>query len=271
MVKIKKQKIRHRRKRALPLVRKAGSSRKALKFVLLFILVSAAGAGIVRFQYMFADSDYFKIKRVEAKLLDGNGSLQRLPMDDVGAREVIGVNIFAVDLSRIKQDVEASHPEFKDVVITRALPNRLIVQAKKRVPVLQIRSDRFYFVDEEGVVLPDPRNFPEEDMPTVSGLRLNLAKMRGEEAMQVHPALVLIKAASNISQLARYKLKTIDLSDPRNISFFLDAGNVEIKIGDSEFDKRLNVLVTVLEQLDTDINRIKYIDLRFEDPIVGPK
>lgn len=271
MVNIKKQRIRHRRKRSLPSARKYRPSKNVFKFVLLFILVSAIGVGIVRFQYMFADSDYFKIKRVEAKLLDANGSLQRLPMDDVGAREVIGVNIFAVDLSQMKQDVEEAHPEFKDVVITRALPNRLIVQAKKRRPILQIRSDRFYLVDEEGVVLPNPRNFPEEDMPTVSGLRLNLAKMQGEEALQVYPALVLIKAASKINQLAKYKLKTIDLSDPRNISFFLDSGNVEIKIGDSEFDKRLNVLVTVLKQLDTDINRVKYIDLRFEDPIVGPK
>jgi cell division septal protein FtsQ len=86
--------------------------------------------------------------------------------------------------------------------------------------------------------------------------------------------LFLIDALSQNKKLSKYQIKTIDIADTRNISFFLSAKNaekVEIKIGDGEFNKRLDVLATVLEQLSKDIERVKYIDLRFEDPIVGPR
>ena len=76
---------------------------------------------------------------------------------------------------------------------------------------------------------------------------------------------------SRNKKLSKFKLKNIDVTDIRNISFYFDAENVEIKIGDNEFNKRLDALGTVLEQLGQDIGRVKYIDLRFEDPIVGPR
>ena len=46
---------------------------------------------------------------------------------------------------------------------------------------------------------------------------------------------------------------------------------MEIKIGKSDFRERLKVLSTVFEQLGSDIDKFNYIDLRFEDPIIGPR
>ena len=71
--------------------------------------------------------------------------------------------------------------------------------------------------------------------------------------------------------MAAYILKVVDIADPGNLSFFFDDVNIEIKIGNEDFRNRLDVLVTVLEQISMDIDKFKYIDLRFEDPIIGPR
>lgn len=247
-----------------------GHSRTKLKTVFKFILagliVTLIGAGFQALKYMLVDSDYFYIKRVDVRFYNYDRTLTGSSLDDVNNYNVIHKNIFLVNLNEVKGNIEKNHPEFKDVMIRRALPDRLMVQVRRRKPIAQLRSDRFYLVDDEGFILPDARNVPEEGLPIISGMKAPHPKKEN-----IDTVINLIKLISSHRHLSTYKLKSIDCADPRNISFFLDAGNVEIKIGDSEFAKRLDTLATVLEHLKSDIERIKYIDLRFEDPILGPR
>ena len=132
-----------------------------------------------------------------------------------------------------------------------------------------------YFIDKEGVLLAYSADYENEDVPLISGIRIaGISRSSGMQKERINKALALIDALSHNNRLTRCKIKTIDITDSRSISFFLsaiDADKLEIKIGDGEFVKRLDVLATVLQQLGQDIGRVKYIDLRFEDPIVGPK
>jgi cell division septal protein FtsQ len=151
----------------------------------------------------------------------------------------------------------------------------LIVQARQRRAVAQVYGDRPYYIDKDGVFLPYADNFAGENIPLISGIRVATpSRSSVAQKENINKALFLIDALSQNKKLSKYQIKTIDIADTRNISFFLSAKNaekVEIKIGDGEFNKRLDVLATVLEQLSKDIERVKYIDLRFEDPIVGPR
>lgn len=279
MVKIKKQKPRpHRKKReAKPMSRR--NFKGMLKFIFWTILVAAIGAGVVGFQYMFADSDLFNVKGMDVRFYDEKDVLRRDAFSNIEDKDVLGKNIFLVDLKGFKDRIEDSHPELREVVVRRALPNRLIVQARKRLAVAQIYDNRPYFIDKEGIFLPGMTNTAEEVIPLVFGIRvsplrsgsprLNTAQDEG-----LNKALLLIDAVSQNKRISRYKIKKIDVADSRSISFYLnsaDAEKVEIKIGDGEFAKRLDILATVLHQLGQDIGRVKYIDLRFEDPIVGPR
>jgi cell division septal protein FtsQ len=236
--------------------------------------VAGIGVGVVGFQYMFADSDLFNIKGLDVRFYDEKNVLRRESFSDVEDKNVMGVNIFLVDLKGIKERIEASHPELKDVVVRRALPNRLIVQARRRMPVAQVYGDRLYFIDRDGIFLIDAKNTEGVDIPLISGIRVSPFKGSSVQTEKINKALSLIDALSQNKGLSRYRIKTIDIADSRNVSFFFnsaDAEKVEIKIGDAEFAKRLDVLSTVLEQLGQDIERVKYIDLRFEDPIIGPR
>jgi cell division septal protein FtsQ len=194
-------------------------------------------------------------------------------LENVVNKKILGENIFLVDLVSLKEKIEIMHPEFKEILVRRALPNRLLVQVKRRNPVMQVKSDKFYLIDEEGVVLPSPKTFADDELPVVGqgAASINMAKHSQNSSQGVNKALLLIKEMTLNKRLAKYKIKIIDITDQRNISFFIDIGNVEVKIGDTEFGKRLDTLAALLGQLGEDIGRVKYIDLRFEDPIVGPK
>lgn len=273
MVKVKRQKVHSRRRKKIEPRNNSFNLKSIFKFILIIILLAAIGIGLERLKYLFADSDYFIIKTVDIRFYNEDGVLRNVSLGDITDGKIVGANIFLVDLVDLKDKIENAHPEFKNVLVKRTLPNKLIVQVKKRKPVMQIRSDRFYFVDEEGMLLPAVKSFPEQNLPVIAGIRTKI-KLTGFTAPQkqdVDNALLLIRAMADNKRLSKYQIKMIDITDIRNISFFLDTDNVEIKIGDSEFTKRLDVLAIVFEQLGSDIAKVKYIDLRFDDPIVGPK
>ena len=275
MVKLKKQKVRTKKRVTFPQkpkIRLKGVAR----FLLLVLVIAAVATGLAGLKYMFVDSDYFMIKGVDVKLYDESGSLKEISLSEIGGEEIKDTNIFLVDLNTLKEKLEASHSEYKDVVVRRLLPNKVIVKAGLRKAVAQIRSDRYYFVDRDGVLLPDVKNFPEANLPIIIGMGVNLARVQASrikdfEKDNLGKALRLINEMQAIDELSGQTLKVVDITDPGNLTFSFEGTNVEIKIGNSDFRERLHVLTTLLDQLGPDINEFKYIDLRFEDPIVGPR
>jgi cell division septal protein FtsQ len=277
MVKVKKQKIRVRiKKEKTPIILKFSTRFKsAAKFLTLILILGAAGLGLIRLKYMFEDSGRFIVKEINTELSDENGIVKNISLKDSLIKKIMGTNIFFVDLNGLKENIEAAHPEYKDLMVRRLLPDKLVVKGNLREALAQIRSDRYYFVDKDGVLLPEVKNFPDHDLPIIVGVGVNLAKLSSFkfsefEKENLTKALDLIGEARSIEKLAGYKLKIIDITDPGNATFSLENSNVEIKIGNSNFHDRLVTLSTVLEQIGTDITKFKYIDLRFEDPIIGP-
>ena len=275
MVKIKKQKVSPRKKNKEAKSRTKRNVKGVFKIILWFVLVAGIGVGVVTFQYMFADSDLFNVKGLDIRFYDDKNMLRRTGFSDIDGKDVLGSNIFLVDLNSFKEKIESAHPELRDIIVRRALPNRLVILAKQRMAVARIYGDKLYFIDKDGIFLPYAKNSAEENIPLISGIRA-ISPSRGGAAQKekINKALFLIDALSQNRKLSKVQIKTIDIADSRNISFFLNAAGaekVEIKIGEGEFAKRLDVLSTVLEQLGQDIERVKYIDLRFEDPIVGPR
>ena len=279
MVKVKKQKVRFRKKKKIHTrnhKRFSAQIKTIVRFFLIGLVVGAIGFGFVRLKYMFVDVGYFIIKGVDVKVYDKKGVLQNISLNKALDSDIVGANIFFLDLNDLKEKIELFHPEFKDIVLRRLLPNKLIVQGELRKAIAQIRSDRYYLVDDEGMILPNVKNFPDTELPIISGIGINLAKASSItfsefQKDKLYKAISLISDAASNKGLLEYKIKLIDITDPGNISFFLTSADIEIKIGNTDFQNRLEVLSTVLEQMASNINSFKYIDLRFEDPIIGPR
>src|SRR3989338_5067566 len=71
-----------------------------------------------------------------------------------------GENLITLDLVNVQQVIKRRHPEFKEVLVRRVLPNRIEVMLKRRTPVAQVSYSRYVQVDKDLVIMPGSRVLP---------------------------------------------------------------------------------------------------------------
>jgi hypothetical protein len=118
-----------------------------LVLVLILAYYGLAAAG----RSLFTQNPAFTVRRLEVKSGDlvqadvVREYLQRMQIQE-------GVNLFAADIARVRQDFLKYQPSAKSVQVTRMLPDRLIVQIVERVPLAAIGTARILVADREGHV-----------------------------------------------------------------------------------------------------------------------
>lgn len=220
---------------------------------------------VVELRSFLKTSPAFKLSRVVVRT---NGSL-----DEARVWKLIDEpQIFNVDLLRLSQQLEQL-PEVKSSRAIRALPDSLIVEVEERLPLAQIRSDRYFPVDGDGVILPGVRNYPDPDLPLIVGvgLKADLVKVgKPYQSIRLDKALGLLQAISSSESLKGERVTRIDVREPGDISFWTNK-NIEVRVGGEDFLSRVKLLDEVLKELQPRERDIKYIDLRFGDAAIGWK
>jgi len=184
-----------------------------------------------------------------------------------------GENLVNIDLAGVQQVVKAKHPEFKEVIVRRILPNRIEISLKRRTPVAQVSFSRFIQVDKDLVLLPGSSPTPFRNLTIIEGGVTPREGLFVGVALRDIPTLKALKLLELIRRsnvLGQHALTKIDIRDPRNISFYVDEG-IEVRIGSGHFAERLKILDQTLRSVDLDISKIRYIDLRFDNVVVGPR
>jgi len=219
----------------------------------------------------FHRSDYFRIRSVETK----SASLDQGAASSINGRILSmygGRNIFAIDLRYISRSLEEAYPDASQVAVRIALPDKIAISLKFRRPAALVRADRLYAVDDEAFVLPSVSAESLKGLPVIEGASIKYDEKRGKKSSSKNlmVALELLKCMKAAKFLAGYGADTIDASDAANLSFFLRNGT-EVKIGCENFKERLKLLDHTLRDPRLVLDRVKYIDLRFKDAVVGPK
>ena len=83
-------------------------------------------------------------------------------------------------------------------------------------------------------------------------------------------ALALMGIIKRSNVLKKHVLTKVDVTDSKNVSFYVDQ-TLEIKIGESHWIERLKILEQTLKSVTLDPSKIRYIDLRFDDVVIGPR
>ena len=182
-----------------------------------------------------------------------------------------GENLINLDLVNVQQVIRSSHPEFKEVKVRRVLPDTVEVLLKRRTPIAQIAYSRFVQVDKDLVVLPGSATAPFRNLTIIEGSPLprgGLAVGSTASDAGTQRALRLLETLKRSNILRSHALTKIDIADPRNITLFVD-GSIEIRIGNSHFIERLKILDQTLKTQELNPAKVKYIDLRFDDVVVG--
>ena len=182
-------------------------------------------------------------------------------------------NLITLDLVNVQQMIKRKHPEFKEVLVHRVLPNRIEVTLKRRTPVAQVAYARFVQIDKDLVILPGSSAVPFKNLTIIEGAPVPGeglavgALIQDAHAKKAIKLLALVKQ-SNI--LRKHTLTKIDIGDPRNISLIVDS-DIDIRIGSNHIIERFKILDQTLKTVTLDRAKIRYIDLRFDDVVVGPR
>ena len=245
-----------------------GSSLTRLAPVLAGVLLVGVGIRVCFGQIIF--SDYFCVDNMEIYRDNIPSILENIESYGIHSK----TSIYQVNLlGQLKQKILANHPEFRTVVIKRVFPNALKVEIESRRPVAQIFLKKYYLTDKDGRILPSPKNLPDPELPIIKGLELEVADLKiGKEYQldRLQKALALIEAVETTLAIHLSDVTFIDVLDNKSLDFYLKSG-IQVKIGKEMFPERLKVLSKTLEQLNVPQEQVRYIDLRFDDPVIGPK
>ena len=92
--------------------------------------------------------------------------------------------------------------------------------------------------------------------------------MKVSESKRLHDALEILNFLKEAGIYKKYNVSTIDVSNHRNPTFTIDGG-VEVKVEKDKLKQQIKVLSKSLPSIKLD--EVKYIDLRFNDIIIGTK
>lgn len=241
-------------------------------FISAGLLLFAAWATFSWLNSFVSGSDYFKINRVDIRLVG------RVPLSEGTVKDLLmlhkGRGIFDVDLASARDYVLSNYPEIRTIVINRIFPNKLVLTIRPRRPVAQISlPSSFCLVDAEGIILPGLNNFAAAGLPIITGvdtkaIMAHTGKRYDNEGLK--KALRLIEVMNQMRFSQDHEIHMIDASDEQNLSLYIEGG-IEIRIGRENFRDRLLMLNKTFQAGRFDKSQIKYIDLRFGNVIIGPR
>lgn len=226
-------------------------------------------AVLISFFYLFyCKSPFFIVRDV---VMIGRAAGTTVNYNDL-ENMIMERNIFKVDLRDVRDYMLNNYRELFDLRLIRAFPNSVIAYIMLRKPIAQIYRDLYYPIDKDGVILSGVKDYPDGELPIISGVRTDVDRQVGNltESIRVKTALLLLKELGSSGILEEHKLVEIDMSSMRNAIFFLEDG-LEVKIGGKDYAARLENLKKVLQDPKIKPADIRYVDLRFKEPVIGPK
>ncbi len=238
----------------------------AIAIVLAAILLAAVGVRALVF-----NSDYFRVKTVEIKSDFMDDDLASSTSNEL-IRLYRGKNVFGVNLGNISRSLGAIYPDARKIVVTIGLPDRIIANLKFRRPVALVGDGKYYPIDEEGFVLSSINHKSLKDLPVILGIdiRRETASRARDASRGLGLSIELLKKIKKSRFLSSWSANTIDAGDERNIVIYLKGG-AEVRVGAEDYTNRLRTLEKTLHDTRLVMDRIKYIDLRFKDVVIGPK
>lgn len=209
-------------------------------------------AGAWLLQELVYENTSFAIKNIEVST-DGVISSDQLRR---WANVKVGENLFALDLARVKRDLEMV-PLISFVSVERVLPRTLRLRVTEREPIAQVNVPRTaangtvevvtFHLDPDGyVMLPlDPRQRVtplgqrEDPLPVISGLGLHeLQPGRQLESPAVQAAMQLLTEFAHSPMAGLVDLRRIDVSAPEVMVVTTGQGS-EVTFGLNDLERQM--------------------------------
>lgn len=250
------------------MAKKNNTKNSAVVVVKLFVVLSIVVLLVLAWQrsvYSLQHSDLFKVREIKTA-----PSLSYI--NSPALLRLKGKSIFSADLLFIHRRLQSQYPEIDQLRIVRKFPDTVYVVARKRDPMAYLSlNNRAAVLDKEGVVLAFQR-LSESKVPAITGVRLAQMPSLGSKVRfkGLEAAMDIVENYQASPRLAAYPIVAVDVNNLSRILLTL-GNNLQVIIDHEQLEEKMKKLNFMLAQQNLNFNEIKYIDLRFQEPILGKK
>jgi cell division septal protein FtsQ len=239
-------------------------SRIAVIRVIVFLFIGfILFTGYVNAVEFLTSSPLFEIKDVMIDRSIGFIDLRSL-------KDLKGNNIFKVDIKKIDRQIAERYPYIAQLRVVRQLPDRILILAKKREPLMQIYYRKKYLIlDTEGVALY--YTLQQNVLPQVYGIPIEhdwlfLGKhIRGPALSKVVDILNMFKSSP---YLRRWRIHTVQADNLSKIDLLVGE-NMHVILDQEDTQDKIELLQMLISANKINLGQVKYIDLRFKEPVIA--
>lgn len=177
------------------------------------------------------------------------------------------VNLFVVSPSAIEK-VIANDVRFEKAETEYFWPGVLVVRVKERIPALYIACSYkgYAQVDYNGVVMNVSDGIKEADAPVLSGVVTG--NIFFGDTIKEKNVLEILKFLSKLDKEVTDSISEIAVDGSNNVKFKLRYG-YPILLGNADnISDKLDIFITVFNDIKTKNIRAEYIDLTFAKPYI---
>lgn len=200
-----------------------------------------------------------------------------------------GRNIFLLDAHTHAERIRQGCSDCSSVRVVKVLPDRLFVHLIKRTPVALVKLGRIFAVDGSGTIFIPPDNVLQGEVPLITGLedKIRHPIPGGTYATaDLQLALAMLREAGKVQALKNCRIRRVQALDALDASLLLfvpgavdgklspdekadeKSGLMEIKVGRDDVARKFTILESFFNQTKVEIADVKYIDVRFKDPVL---
>jgi cell division septal protein FtsQ len=254
--------------------RKVNLPSKALLIGLIIFLALVFIMGYI--WNILTTSDYFRVREVLTRETYG-----------IDLSYLKGENIFKLNLADESAKIIRNCPDCLRVRLARVIPDRLYIEFIKRRPLALIKDERYLAVDSSFVIFYPSKTPEDSELPVINGLEKKFVNPRPGtrcDFKELTIALSSIKEAQKNPLLRGHRISKINFEDLDNITIEIpltQPGNLYsngkaikksedliVKIGEGNIRDRVVIMAGLINQEKNNLGNIKYIDLRFKEPVI---
>jgi len=236
-----------------------------VKIILILAIILLAVYFLIGYIWkVLTTSDFFAVGQVVVR--NSNTSFDYLK----------GRNIFSLDLKGQALKARLGCPDCRLVRFARIFPDCVFVDFVKRKPLALVKFYRDFAIDEQGVLFYPTGSLEEAGLPVIYGLETKIFKPTPGTRYyrpEISLALSIISEFKANKNLQGFTLKRVDVANPESAGFFMflpkqERLGFEVRTGSNNIRTKMMILGGLVKQASKEWANIKYIDLRFKEPVI---
>ena len=209
-------------------------------------------------------SDLFRVSQITVQ---GNSRLtdnQAIALSDIQ----VGINTFSLDLGLIGQKIE-ENSWVQQADVQRIFPRQVVISITERQPVAIINLGYLYYLDKQGEIFKVLDANDNLDYPIITGF--DYVRARGHDAEYAQRLRQIVGLLSDLRERTLFSLdqvSEIHHEEGGGLSLFTLKGGVKVKLGYTDYSKKLDRLEKIYTHLQPKLQMLDYIDLNVSEKVI---